>query len=247
MLTEGSAVPGLEAVLFDMDGVLVDVAGSYRRAIAETVAAMGGGEVTPTEIQSYKDRGGFNDDWRLTHQLLIDHGREVDFPEVVAAFQERYRGVNWSGLIANEPAQVRIDTLRQVAKWCHLALVTGRPREEASFTLGRFGWDEFFPVMIAMEDTEGRGKPDPSGLLDALAQLSAREGKELNPERSAYVGDTVDDMRAALAARMLAIGVVPAGQDFKTHAEVLTRAGARAVLSSPDDLPGLLRAGGMVG
>ena len=59
----------IRAVLFDMDGVLVDVSGSYRRAILNTAAHFGRA-VTADDVQRLKDRGGFNDDWKLTYALL---------------------------------------------------------------------------------------------------------------------------------------------------------------------------------
>lgn len=46
------------AVLFDLDGVLIDVGASYRAAIRETAEYFTGEEVSAEEIQSFKDRGG---------------------------------------------------------------------------------------------------------------------------------------------------------------------------------------------
>ena len=50
--------PPLKAVLLDMDGVLVDVRGSYRRAITETVAHFAGEGPTPAQIQAKKTPAG---------------------------------------------------------------------------------------------------------------------------------------------------------------------------------------------
>ena len=52
-------------LVFDMDGVLVDVTESYRETIARTAESFTGAAVTREQIQEYKNRGGFNDDWRL--------------------------------------------------------------------------------------------------------------------------------------------------------------------------------------
>jgi phosphoglycolate phosphatase-like HAD superfamily hydrolase len=49
-----------------------------------------------------------------------------------------------------------------------------------------------------------------------------------------------DDMRAAHAARLRAIGVVPPYLPYRPHAHTLMRAGALVVLSTPDDLPHVL-------
>ena len=56
----------VEGVVLDIDGVLVDVADSYRRAITETIARLYGESFPETAIQARKDAGGFNNDWELT-------------------------------------------------------------------------------------------------------------------------------------------------------------------------------------
>ena len=54
-------------LVFDMDGVLVEVTESYRAAIQQTVLHFSGGEPSREEIQEWKNRGGgWNDDWKLS-------------------------------------------------------------------------------------------------------------------------------------------------------------------------------------
>ena len=226
----------MHAVLFDMDGVLVDVSGSFRRAIEETVAAFTGRPPAPGTVQAYKDRGGFNDDWHLTHTLIADAGVEAERAAVVEAFQARYRGAGFDGYIAAEPALIATATLEALAARYALALVTGRPEAEARFTLARFGWDALFPVVVGMEAQAGRGKPDPYGLALALGALAVRPGAAV------YIGDLGDDMRAARAAGCRAVGIVPPYLPFATHSATLTDAGADVVLSTPDELPAVLDA-----
>ena len=224
----------IRTFLFDLDGVLVDVSRSYRRAIAETVGHFTGTAPDAGQIQAYKDRGGFNDDWHLSHTMIADAGHEVPFAEVVAAFQERYRGERFDGYIASEPPMARTSMLTALRDaYGPLGMVTGRPEAEARFTLERFGWASLFGSLVAMEQQDGKGKPDPFGLTLCLEELGRPA------EGSAYVGDTGDDQRAALAAGCFPIGVVPPGLNYLLHAETLARAGAAVVLSSPSDLPSL--------
>ena len=49
-------------IVFDMDGVLVDVTDSYRETIRDTVRQFTGISITHTEIQAAKNRGGSNND-----------------------------------------------------------------------------------------------------------------------------------------------------------------------------------------
>ena len=79
-----------DAVVLDIDGVLVDVADSYRRAIVETVELVHGDTIEKADIQQFKDAGGFNNDWELTYAVALyvlagEEGMELD----VEAFTDR--------------------------------------------------------------------------------------------------------------------------------------------------------------
>ena len=217
-----------------MDGVLVDVRGSFRTAVRETVRHFAGVSPSSEAIQAKKDAGGFNNDWVLTDALIREAGGEVAFEDIKAQFNGLYRGDDFDGLIAGEPAAICTATLEALADRYALALVTGRPEEDAEWTLQRFGWDALVPVVVGMGQQAGREKPDPYGLTLALDALG------VDPGEAVYAGDTVDDVTAARAAGCLPIGVVPPGFDVPAHGRTLLDAGARVVLSAADDLPALL-------
>ena len=61
----------VDAVVLDIDGVLVDVADSYRRAIIESVERVCGKTIDREAVQSFKDAGGFNNDWELTDAAAL--------------------------------------------------------------------------------------------------------------------------------------------------------------------------------
>ena len=224
----------VKAVLLDMDGVLVDVRGSFRRAIAETVRHFSGREPAPGAVQAKKDAGGFNNDWVLSQSLLRDMGHEVPFDDVVGVFRGIYLGRDHDGLIASEPAAIETATLEALAERYRLALVTGRPDADAQWTLDRFGWTDLVPVVVGMDRQAGREKPDPYGLALALSEVGA-EARD-----AVFAGDTVDDVAAALAAGCTPVGVVPPGHDPDAHGRTLMGAGAHVVLSTPNALPALL-------
>ncbi|WP_435074804.1 TIGR01548 family HAD-type hydrolase [Halorubrum sp. HHNYT27] len=80
----------VDAVVLDIDGVLVDVADSYRRAILESVDRVCGKTIDRDAVQLFKDAGGFNNDWELTdaaalYVLARREGLEMD----VATFTDR--------------------------------------------------------------------------------------------------------------------------------------------------------------
>lgn len=230
----------LQVLLFDMDGVLVDVSTSYRRAIIETVEHFTGRQISPKDVQRYKNHGGFNDDWKLTHSIITDTAMKVPLSRVVEEFQRRYRGNDWDGLISEEEPLIDDSTLDALQEaGLLMGVVTGRPQEEAEWTIEHMGWSSRFPIVLGKEKQGERTKPDPFPLNHTLTMLAA-VGRDVDANEAAYVGDSVDDMKAARAADMWALGVVPPYLDTTDHTRVLNEAGAHTVINSPNDLPNLL-------
>jgi len=185
-------------LVFDMDGVLVDVTASYRAAIAQTVEHFTGIAVDNAEIQELKNQGGFNDDWRLSHHLVTSKGKDVDFDEVKAHFQRVFLGDGGNGLILRERWVARPGVLEKLGERFRFAVFTGRPREEAALTLDRLAGGLTFDPIIAMEDVEHH-KPAPDGLQQIV---------ERHPgSKVFYIGDSIDDARSASAAGVPFIGI----------------------------------------
>lgn len=229
--------PALQALVWDVDGVLVDVQRSYRTAIVDTAQFFlrqaglheAANQVTPGLVEAYKRRGGLNNDWDCTLAICHELGVPVAHSAVVADFQARYWGSNGhDGLIAGEPFLMPAALLQAAREHVQMGVVTGRPRQEALWTLERAGVLSLLGPLVAMEDAPG--KPAPDGILRVLAKL------QVAPAQAAYLGDSVDDMRAAKAAGCLALGVLPPGPDgapdwLSGLAQRLYDAGADAVFA----------------
>ena len=212
------------ALVFDMDGVLVDVGDSYRETIASTVEHFTGRKPGRELIQDYKNRGGFNSDWLLSRKIAADFGVDVPFETVVDHFQRLFLGEHNDGLILRERWIARPGLFEDFARRFTLAIFTGRPRAEARITLDRFAPGIRFEPLVG-EDDVSRGKPDPEGLLKA---------QQLLPGAALwYIGDTVDDARCAGAAGVPFIGIAaPANPRHAELSAVLKQAGAIAVLDN---------------
>ncbi len=61
----------VDAIVLDVDGVVVDVGQSYRRAIVESVAHVHGETIDIADVQRFKEAGGFNNDWELTDAVAL--------------------------------------------------------------------------------------------------------------------------------------------------------------------------------
>ena len=212
-----------EALIFDMDGVLADVSGSYRAAIVQTCGSYGV-NVSLEDIATAKAAGDANNDWVLTHRLLSARSVNAPLPEVTSRFEDRYQGTEQSpGLRSTERLMIPRTTLERLSRRAKLAIVTGRPRTDALRFLQDNGIADLFPVVVCMEDAPL--KPNPAPVTLALSRLGCTRGWML--------GDTVDDIRAARGAGVVPIGSVPPGESGEVSKSALLRAGAGLVLSEP--------------
>lgn len=183
-----------QVLIFDMDGVLVDVTDSYRETIVRTVEIFTGKVISRDLIQEYKNQGGWNNDWSLSQKICRDLGVEIDYDTIVDHFMDLF--IN-QGLIERERWIPRAGLLEKLSEKFELAIFTGRSTMEATITLKREGWIDRF-LLVTATDVE-KEKPAPDGLLHIAAM---RPGKGMT-----YVGDTVDDARAAKAAGIPFIGI----------------------------------------
>ena len=187
-----------EALLFDMDGILIDVTQSYRKAIQQTASYFLKREVDMTEVNEIKSKVGMNNDWDATYGLI--NNRLTSYEEVKKLFQNIYWGTtNIRGLIQNEKLLVSRKQLLQLKRiYLKMGIATGRPREEAQYILDRFKLNDIFEVLIVKEDTE-KEKPFPDPILKAMDMLQVR--------KTIYIGDSPSDVVAATAAKIPCIYV----------------------------------------
>jgi len=210
-----------QAMIFDLDGVLADVSGSYRATIVQTAAAFGV-EVSSADITAQKAAGNANNDWVVTQRLCEAAGKTVDFEVVKDKFEEIYQGTSDTpGLRATEKLLVTKDWLDALKLKLPLAIVTGRPRADALCFLEEKGILPCFDELVCMEDAAL--KPDPAPVLLALDKLGLKYAW--------MIGDTPDDIRASRAARVVPLGVLAPG-DGESVRETLMDAGAARVLNN---------------
>lgn len=220
-----------QALLLDMDGVLADVSGSYRRAILETAAAFSV-DLGLEDILVAKASGSANNDWELTHRLITERGGDASIEAVTEKFEELYQGTDERiGLHTAECLLIPAATLESLASEVKLGVITGRPRTDMQRFLDDNHLSGVFSATVCMEDAPA--KPDPAGVHLALAKLGV--------DRAWMIGDTPDDIRAARNAGVIPIGVVAPGDPASSITDSLFGAGAARVLENTSQIEGLLR------
>lgn len=176
-------------------------------------------------------------------------------------FQEVYLGKNFSsfyhlpplfynkqGLYLHERLIIPKGILSSLRKQLCLGIASGRPRFEADLALKRFGLLPYFDSVVTLDEcneeearilhTTGKKvnytKPHPYALLRVVQEIG------IPKPRCGYVGDVIDDMLAARAARreldILAIGFLHGGKKDKTTKNSLLKAGADLVVQTPRGL-----------
>jgi len=221
-----------DVLVFDMDGVLVEVGQSYREAIRETVRHFTGADVSHDTIQDFKNAGGWNNDWQLSHRLIQDLGKTVAYPEVVDQFNLIFFGTNGDGLILKEQWMPKTGLLERLAQRAALAIFTGRVKYEADATLARYASHITFDPLIT-DELVANPKPAPDG-LQVIQQKYP--GKHIW-----YLGDTVDDARSAQSAGVPFVGVsTPHNARHEEITRSLRDLGAFTVLSDINQLESML-------
>jgi pyrophosphatase PpaX len=172
------------AVLFDLDGTLIDsielILSSYRHTMLEHRGA------TPPDAVWVAGLGT---------PLWTQFRKFTDDESEVAAMVETYRGHN----LANHDRMVRpypgvleaVRTLHEAGR--DLAIVTSKTRDGAHRGLRHCGFDGLFPVVVGADDVE-RHKPDPAPVRHALELLGVAPGDAV------FVGDSPHDLVAGRAA-----------------------------------------------
>ncbi len=228
-----SATAPPDVLVFDMDGVLVEVGDSYREAIRATVQHFTGDLVSHDEIQNFKNAGGWNNDWLLSQRLIADRGKPVAYADVVEYFNQVFLGTDGNdGLIRNEKWMPNAGLLERLAIHSALAIFTGRAKYEADVTLQRYASHVVFDPIITDESVPNP-KPAPDG-LHLIAQHY--RGKNMW-----YLGDTIDDARSAQSAGVPFIGVsTPHNLRHAEIAGILRGSGAFTVISDINQLEALV-------
>jgi len=220
--------PPTEILIFDVDGVLVDVRGTYWRSALETVRHITGKRVTYAELHRWKSKPGFNDDWSMVAAWVSSLGHPTSYAQARAAFETFYWGSDGKrGNVRNEKLLV---TPRQIEKWARdyeLNLFTGRTRQEFSFTFNGWPGTKCFRTIITMDDA--KRKPHPEGLQKIL-------GKR-DPETALYLGDNIDDALAARDAGVPFMAIIAPGEHgYRQRAARFRELGAIALLPRVSEL-----------
>jgi len=215
-LTKKNGVCPLSAIIFDMDGVIVDSHPVHRRAWQRFLKQLGR-DVSEKELDFIMDGHKRADILRhflgdLSDQQIDEYGQRKDL-----FFQESAQEV--------QPVRGLVEFVRHVAgEDKPMAVATSASESRTRFTLEQLGLRDYFQTVVTGVDVSS-GKPAPDIYREACLRL------HVNPKSALAFEDAMAGVTAAKAAGLLCVGVVS-----HQSASDLTRAGADLTIADFEGL-----------
>lgn len=213
-----------KAVLFDLDGTLLDTIEDLSDSM-NSVLARNGYPVHDNEAYKYFVGDGTR---ALVQRALPENIRSAEeIDRSLAAMHAEY-AVRWADKTVLYPGMAGLlDGLAEKGLKC--AVLSNKPDTFTKQIIEKLLSDwTFYPVFGERQGVPK--KPDPAGALE-IAQIL-----EVQPEECLYIGDTGVDMKTANAAGMYAVGVL---WGFRKKDELLN-SGAKVVVANPEQILELL-------
>jgi len=212
-----------QAIIFDLDGTLVDSAEDLRAALNGLLDELGLRAIKASEIKGMIGDGVLK---LVERGLAAANGDPAQKDALLPRFLEIYQA-NPATLTRCYPAVAEtLEILRR--SHFRMAVVTNKPVFATKKILEALSLASFFPVVIG-GDTLPKRKPDPAQLLEAARQLG------VNVDQTLMVGDNIHDVEAAHAAGMRCVAV-----SYGYHHRPPSEFNADRLIDRFDELPSLV-------
>ncbi len=210
------------AVLFDLDGTLVDTVDAFYQLAKRTSAEFG--------LEVSRDRMYETLNLGISYWDYVVPKSMKDRPAMIEKLNDRAKEI-WPDLISDHAgvfAGVRETLTELKAAGYALGIVTGSKQSSLGLLYG-LGVADLFETVITGHDVK-HYKPDPEGLNKCLERM------DIAPGDAVYIGDSVIDMQASHAAGVLPIAVLTGAGTCAS----LCEAGAYRIVRSHNQVRGLL-------
>jgi beta-phosphoglucomutase len=183
----------LQAVIFDMDGVIVDSEPHHEQAFLDTVEHLGYGQQHGVRFADFLGRSD--------HELWVDFIRKNNPPHSLRELREMKR-VRMAEILRREQPLFDglIELVEKLAARCPLALASGSERAIVEEVLNLRNLRRFFSATISASDIQ-HGKPAPDIFLKAARLLN------VEPAGCWVIEDSKPGVMAGLAAGMRVVAI----------------------------------------
>ena len=183
----------LHAVLFDLDGTLVDSVGGLHQAVNAVLVEQSGHECSVDEVRHWIGNGPE----KLIQRALESRGIDMSPEDGLSAFREHYARTLFS---AEFYPGVPEGLARLKATGLRLACITNKSSHFTGPFLEHLGLSDTFDAVLCGDQVD-HPKPHPESLIRMC------EGFELEPAQALMVGDSVNDLMPARDIGMPALAV----------------------------------------
>ena len=212
------------AVLFDLDGTLLDTLQDIADSVNTALSHLG---FTGHEIESYKYFVGDGRDILAVRVLPESHRDAATVNRLVSYIDHEYSKL-W--VENTRPYQGIPDLLSKLTSYdIKMAILSNKPHQFTEMMVCRLLSRWHFDVAVGALPSVPK-KPDPTAALQIARQL------DISPSKFLYLGDSDIDMKTATAASMYPIGAL---WGFRKADELLAN-GAKALIEFPSELLRLL-------
>ncbi len=213
----------MDAVLFDLDGTLVDSLPTIAEAMVRALQAFD----FEMDVARLIPLIG-----PPMNTLAVGLGAT---PELAARINNEYLRLYHNGYVQRTPEHAGATPLLQRLgdAGILLGVVTNKIEEGARLVIDAKQWGSRFGVVVGRDTPNAAAKPSPLAALHALRALG------VPPDRAAFVGDTEFDMQCASGAGMAYVIALDANRD----ADFLRSEGATHVVRSLEEVGTLLLGG----
>ena len=179
------------AVLFDMDGTLINSEPMHTKIIQKVVKERLGEEITEEEIEKYV---GLDYEHKL--MKIFDGRDDINYKELDKIITEK--SLENPQLIEKIPGAEKV--IREMGGNFKIALVTGSSREQAETFLEALDFKKYFEIIITASDVE-KNKPNPDSYLLATKKLN------VNIKNCVVLEDSIPGIKAAKSAGAFCIAI----------------------------------------
>ena len=209
-----------KAVLFDLDGTLLDTLDDLADSMNRVLTEMGC-PPHPTEAYKYFVGDGIE---TLARRVLPEKWRDDNSIKTCVIKMRSVYGDHWAD--RTKPFDGIAEMLSDLrGRGLRLAVLSNKPDDLTKTAVSHFFGEEQFDLVVGACSKFPK-KPDPAGAV----RIGNRLG--INPEEFLYIGDTSTDMQTAVRAGMFPLGVL---WGFRTSGE-LTQSGAKGLVKRPVEI-----------
>ena len=188
------SLKSIRAILFDLDGTLIDTAGDLIKSLNILLEKKGRPTRDIAAMRPHAGQGSYS----LIKAAFGNNCDEVEREQLSAEFIEIYQAhLNDTTSLFPETIATIAEVRNRGMKW---GIVTNKSERLSVPILQKLKLYDSADCLV-YGDTTDRKKPHPRPLLCAARQL------DLSPQHCAYLGDTLNDITAAISAGMYALAV----------------------------------------